>query len=62
MFDKLYKILYDHIKRVRIMAIKFYESPFHAIEEPDVATKSVLTAILIMENQLELGGNSSSRP
>lgn len=49
MFDKLYKILYDHIKRVRIMAIKFYESPFHAIEEPDVATKSVLkTDLTIM--------------
>ena len=28
------------------MAIKFYESPFHAIEEPDVASKSVLKADL----------------
>jgi predicted XRE-type DNA-binding protein len=28
------------------MAIKFYESPFHAIEEPEVASKSVLKADL----------------
>ncbi len=28
------------------MAIKFYESPFHAIAEPDVASKSVLKADL----------------
>jgi predicted XRE-type DNA-binding protein len=28
------------------MAIKFYESPFHAIEEPGMASKSVLKADL----------------
>jgi predicted XRE-type DNA-binding protein len=28
------------------MSIKFYESPFHAIEEPEVASKSVLKADL----------------
>ena len=28
------------------MAIKFYESPFHAIEEPEMASKSVLKADL----------------
>jgi len=28
------------------MAIKFYESPFHAIAEPEVASKSVLKADL----------------
>ena len=28
------------------MAIKFYESPFHVIEEPEVASKSVLKADL----------------
>ncbi|MFN5749797.1 MAG: helix-turn-helix domain-containing protein [Pseudanabaena sp.] len=28
------------------MTIKFYESPFHAIKEPEVASKSVLKADL----------------
>ena len=28
------------------MSIKFYESPFHAIKEPEVASKSVLKADL----------------
>ena len=28
------------------MAIKFYKSPFHAIEEPEMASKSVLKADL----------------
>jgi predicted XRE-type DNA-binding protein len=50
LLDLLYKILYNRLgnnnKTIKIMALKFYESPFHATETPEMASKSVLKADL----------------
>ena len=39
-------ITYIAISRSKIVALKFYETPFHATETPEVASKSVLKADL----------------
>ncbi|MHC5676502.1 helix-turn-helix domain-containing protein [Nostoc sp.] len=39
-------IVIPYISKSKIVALKFYESPFHATETPEVASKSVLKADL----------------
>jgi predicted XRE-type DNA-binding protein len=58
-----YKILYTHgsldtLIKERIVALKFYDSPFHAIEDSEAASKSVLKADLtiMIRDVIELQG------